>query len=147
VNLSNTKINAAIALICAIVSASPAVSQSKHWVLPQAGGGVDPSPPSVHGYLTSAGDGLIVVKLDRRDGGAAGVAKVQLLRKTGLFTAFGGLVSSHELRPGQYVWVWYVTADPAKAGTPPHAAVVLVWSKDSDDKPDSKTRWSYDKQK
>jgi hypothetical protein len=143
--LSKYKISLAIGL-CAFFLTGAA--QSKRWVLPMAdGGGVVPSPPSVHGYLISADRGIIVVKRDSRDAQAGTKTKIQLLQKSDLFTAFGGLVRRDEFRPGQYVWVWYVSADPAKAGTPPHAASVVVWSLDPDDRPTSATRWSYDKGK
>lgn len=42
------------------------------------------------------------------------------------------------------MWVWYVTADPLKAGTPPQAAVVMLWSSDPSDKPPEKVKWSFD---
>jgi hypothetical protein len=143
--LSKYKISLAVGL-CAFFLTGAA--QSKRWVLPVAdGGGVVPSPPSVHGYLISAGHGMIVVKRDSRDAQAGIKTPVQLLQKTDLFTAFGGLVSSNQFRPGQYVWIWYVSADPAKAGTPPHAASVVVWSLDPDERPTSATRWSYDNAK
>ena len=133
--------------LCAFVLTVAA--QSNRWVLPVADGGdVVPSPPSIHGSLVSASNGMSVVKRDSRDApGWQFETRVQLLQKTDLFTAFGGLVARDQLRPGQYVWVWYVSADPAKAGTPPHAASVVVWSLDPDDRPTSATRWSYDKAK
>lgn len=132
--------------LCAFVLT--AAAQSNRWVLPVADGGdVVPSPPSIHGYLVSASNGMIVVKRDSRDAQAGTKTRVQLLQKTDLFTAFGGLITRDQFRPGQYVWVWYVSADPAKAGTPPHAASVVVWSLDPDDRPTSTTRWSYDKAK
>ena len=111
------------------------------------GSGIVPSPPSVHGFLISVGNGIVVVKCDNRGAQAGTKIKVQLSKKTDLFTAFGGLVTHDQFRPGQYVWIWYVSADPAKAGTPPHAASVVVWSTDPDDRPTSATRWSYDKAK
>jgi hypothetical protein len=64
--------------------------------------------------------------------------------KTQFFTAFGGAYDPDELRPGQHVWVWFITADPSKAGTPPQAAVIMLWSTDPADKPSDEVRSSFD---
>ena len=58
---------------------------------------------------------------------------------TQLFTAFGGYVEQNELRPGQYVWVWYATRNPRKAGDPPRAAVIMPFSLDPADQPSDRT--------
>lgn len=118
------------------------------WTLPVAdGGGVIPSPPSVQGYLTRVESNLIALKRDRPDGEASETVVVRLTSKTEFFSAYGGLYTPDTLRAGQYVWVWYIAADPRKAGTPPQAAVVMLWSSDPDDKPSDDVRWHYQKRK
>jgi hypothetical protein len=130
-----------IALQCGISS-----SQTHRWVLPVADGGGDaPSPPSVHGYLADVKKRIITVKKDSRKGTPQELVKFQLAPKTDFFTADGGPYESDRLRVGQYVWVWYATANPAQAGNPPRAAVVVLWSLDPDDQPSAKVRWSYDR--
>lgn len=127
-----------------VLLTSCAISQEQRWVLPVADGGSQPSPPSVHGYLVKVARNTIVVQRDTRSKKAVGAVTVELKTKTDFFTAYGGPYNPDRLRSGQYVWVWYVTADPTKAGTPPAAAVVILWSKDPSDKPSQKVRWSYD---
>ncbi len=123
-------------------------AQTRRWVLPVAdGGGVDPSPPSVHGYLTKVSENRFVLKNDKRVRDTDRSTEVRINSRTDFFTAYGGPYKADELRAGQYVWVWYISPDPSKAGTPPRAAVVVLWSKDPDDKPDDKTRWSYDRRR
>ena len=135
---------AVVALLLALLSGN-AVSQAKPWTLPVAdGGGVEPSPPSVHGYLLGTEKQELTLRADSHGPNVGGRVTVGLTAKTQFFTAYGGPYSSDELRSGQYVWVWYITADPAKAGTPPNAAVVMLWSKDPSDKPTPQMRWSYD---
>lgn len=122
-----------------------ALSQTPRWVLPVADGGEEtPSPPSVHGYLVGVTKHVLTVQRDSRKGSSQEHVKFQLIAKTDYFTAYGGRYESERLRVGQYVWVWYVTANPVLAGNPPRAAVVVLWSLDPDDKPSAKVRWSYD---
>jgi len=137
---------AAIGLLLAMLTVN-AVSQAKRWTLPVAdGGGTEPSPPSVHGYLLGTEKQKLTLRADSHGASEGEKVTVELTAKTQFFTAYGGPYSPGELRSGQYVWVWYITADPAKAGTPPHAAVVMLWSKDPSDKPTAQVRRSYDKQ-
>ena len=143
---SEIAVRVGAAAVLALVS-TVALCESKRWTLPVAYGGPEPSPPSIHGYLVAAGKQRLSLKRDSRDGSAGTSANVQLTSKTELFTAYGGLVTPDQLQPGQYVWVWYMTADTAKAGTPPRAAVVIVWSTSASDKPSQKVRWSYDRKK
>ena|GEM_PF-2407522 len=122
-------------------------SQNAGWVLPAPDGGPQPSPSSVHGYVVKAVKPNIVVERDTRDSKTGDSVDVRLTSKTKLFTAFGGLYTVDQLRAGQYVWVWYVTPDPRKAGTPPAAAVVMLWSTDPADKPSQDVRWKFDRPK
>lgn len=132
-------------LLIVLLSAT-AFSQQKHWTLPVADGGdVKRSPPSVHGYVVDAGKQRLTVRRASHSKNAEGTpGVVQLTSKTQFFTAYGGDYSPDELRAGQYVWVWFITADPAKAGTPPRAAVVMLWSTNVSDKPSAQVRWRFD---
>src|SRR6266850_3306849 len=121
-----------------------ALCQAKRWTLPVADGGPEPSLPSIHGYLVAVGKHRLTVKGDGRDGSVGTLANIQLTSKTDFFGAYGGYVTPDELQSGQYVWVWYITEDAAKAGTPPRAAVVVLWSTVPSDKPSPQVRWSYD---
>ncbi len=143
---SEIAVRVGAAAVLALVS-TIALCQAKRWTLPVADGGPEPSPPSVHGYLVAAGKQRLTVKRDSRDVSMGTSANVQLTAKTEFFTAYGGYVTPDELQPGQYVWVWYITADAAKAGTPPRAAVVMLWSTSPSDKPSPQVRWSYDRKK
>jgi hypothetical protein len=132
----------------AVLASHIALSQAQRWILPVPDGGdVEPSPPSVQGYLVAAAKRSVTVKRDSRDASVGTTVNVQLTSKTEFFTAYGGAYTPDELRSGQYVWVWYVTANPAQAGTPPRAAVVMLWSRDQSDKPSPKVRWSFDRHK
>jgi hypothetical protein len=134
--------------VFAVLVSNLALSQGQRWILPVADGGdVEPSPPSVHGYLVAAAKQSVTVKRDSRDPAGGTTVNVQLTPKTEFFTAYGGLYTPDELRSGQYVWVWYITANPAEAGTPPRAAVMVLWSTDPSDKPSAKMRWSFDRHK
>jgi len=136
-----------VVIFAGLVS-NTALSQAQRWILPVPDGGdIEPSPPSVHGYLVAAAKQSVKVKRDSRDASVGTTVNVQLTSKTKFFTAYGGYYTPDELRSGQYVWVWYVTANPAEAGTPPRAAVVMLWSKDESDKPSPKVRWSFDAHK
>jgi hypothetical protein len=118
------------------------------WVLPVPdGGGVKPLPPSVHGYIARVTKGRIEVVPDSRRRRAGLAVPLRLASRTDFFSAYGGPYDREDLRAGQYVWVWYITADPGKAGVPPDAAVVMMWSKDPDDKPSEDVRWSFDRAK
>jgi hypothetical protein len=109
-------------------------ARAQHWVLPVPDSGdTKPSPPSVHGYLVEAAKQSVKVKRDSRDASVGTTVNVHLTSKAEFFTAYGGDYAPDELRSGQYVWVWYLTANPAEAGTPPRAAVVKLWSKDQTD--------------
>jgi hypothetical protein len=124
-----------------------ALFPAQRWVLPVADGAdTKPSPPSVHGYLIATAKQRIALKPDSRDNKTARV-DVQLTTKTQFFTDFGGFLTPSDLRSGQYVWVWYVTANPAQAGTPPRAAVVMLYTEDPADKPSQKVRFSFDSKK
>jgi len=117
-----------------------------NWVLPIADGSdVEPSSPSVQGYLISVTSNEITIKRDSRDDKIKDTVIVRLMPQTEFFTAYGGYYKSNELSAGQYVWVWYVTEDPKKAGTPPQAAVVMLWSTDPSDKPTEEVRWDFEK--
>jgi hypothetical protein len=116
------------------------------WVLPIADGSdVEPSLPSVQGYLVSVTNNEITLKRDSSDGKMKDTVIVRLMPRTEFFSAYGGFYTSNELRSGQYVWVWYVSEDPKKAGTPPQAAVVMLWSTDPSDKPTEEIRWHFEK--
>ncbi len=123
----------------------PASTQAK-WILPVAdGGNVKPSSPSVQGYLARVTSNEITITRDSRDGKMKDNVIVRLMPRTEFFTAYGGLYKSNELNSGQYVWVWYVNEDPKKAGTPPQAAVIMLWSTDPSDKPTAEIRWHFEK--
>jgi hypothetical protein len=130
------------ALVSAVMLYSmPAVAR---WTLPVAnGGGEDPSPPSVQGYITDVSPSAITLKPDRRDGKASKPVIARLAKQTQFFTGYGGAYEPQELQPGLYVWVWYITENPQKAGNPPVAAVVMLWSTDPHDKPSSEVRWHH----
>jgi hypothetical protein len=128
-----------------VLLSNTALSQAQRWILPVPDGGDnEPSPPSVHGYLVAAAKQSVKVRRDSRDASVGKTVNVQFTSKTRFFTAYGGYYTPDELRLGQYVWVWYITANPAEAGTPAHAAVVMLWSKDQTDKPSPKVRWRFD---
>ena len=132
-------------MILSALIALPATVQAK-WVLPIADGGdVEPSAPSVQGYLSGVTSNEITIKIDNRDDRIKDTVIVRLMPQTEFFTAYGGYYKSNELSSGQYVWVWYVTEDPKKAGTPPQAAVVMLWSTDPSDKPTEEIRWGSEK--
>lgn len=123
-----------------------ALVASQRWVLPVADGqGPDPSPPSVHGYLVKASKQRISLKPETRKSKAVDNVDVQLTSKTQFFTAYGGPYSPSDFGSGEYAWVWYVTANPADAGTPPRAAVVMLYSTSALDKPSREVRFSYDR--
>jgi hypothetical protein len=139
----------AVALTAVALTILGAVAQSAQgWVLPVPdGAGVQPSTPSVHGNVIRIVKGRMNVIADNGHGGAGAAVAVQLTSRTKFFTAYGGPYERDELRPGQYVWVWYITADPNKAGAPPQAAVVMLWSKDPEDRPSEQVRSSFDLRK
>jgi hypothetical protein len=119
-------------------------AQTTRWVLPiPDGGGVIPSPPSVHGFIVSRTSSTISVNEDAGSLATKRVSKVELRPRTQFFSAYGGPYDVDDLAAGQYVWVWYVTADPKASGTPPKAAVVMLWSSDPADKPTAKMRDWY----
>lgn len=139
---------AVIALAFISVLTVGALPSHADWTLPVAdGGGVEPSLPSVQGYLASVTTNSITLKPDRRDGKPTNTVTVRLTSKTDFFSGYGGLYTPDQLRPGQYVWVWYITEDPQKAGAPPQAAVVMLWSRDPKDKPTDNVRWHYQNRK
>ena len=133
-----------LVVFASVVTTQNASPQARRWVLPVADGGPEPSPPSVHGYLLTVSPRGLTIQRDRRDKKVGSTVTVQFTPRTDFFSAFGGSYRRDQLRSSQYVWVWYVTADPAQAGTPPRAAVVMLWSKDPDDKPSEEVRWSFD---
>ena len=134
--------------ILAIMVPLIALVASQRWVLPVADGqGPNPSPPSVHGYVVKASKQRISLKPETRESKVLDNVDVQLTSKTQFFTAYGGLYSPSDLGSGEYAWVWYVTANPADAGTPPRAGVVMVYSTSASDKPSREVRFSYDRQK
>jgi hypothetical protein len=104
----------------AVLVSNLALSQAQRWILPVPDGeDTKPSPPSLHGYRVAVAKQRVKVKRDSRDASVGTTVNIQLTSKTEFFTAYGGDYSPDELRSGQYVWVWYVTANPAEAGTPP----------------------------
>ena len=136
-----------VAIFVVLVS-NTALSQAQSWILPVPDGSdIEPSPPSVHGYVVAAAKQSLKVKRDSHDAGVGTTVNIQLASKTKFFTANGGYYTPDELRSGQYVWVWYVTPNPAEAGTPARAAVVMLWSKDQTDIPSPKVRRSFDAHK
>jgi hypothetical protein len=137
-----------MAVLLLMLLATGAFPQQKYWTLPAADGGdVKPSPPSVHGYVLAAGKQRLTVKRDSRSADVGTRVNVQLTPKTQFFTAYGGDYNPDELRSGQYAWIWFVTADPAKAGKPPRAAVVMLLSTSVSDKPSAKVRSRFDDKK
>ncbi len=134
--------------ILAIMAPLIALVASQGWVLPVPDGeGRKPSPPSLHGYIAKASKQRISLKPETRDSKMGDNVDVQLTPKTQFFTAYGGLYTPSELGSGEYAWVWYVTANPADAGTPPRAAVVMLYSTSASDKPSREVRFSYDRHK
>jgi hypothetical protein len=124
------------------------VSSYARWVLPVADGDdIEPSSPSVQGYLISVGNNSITLQRDTRDGKGKDADTIKLTSQTEFFSAYGGSYKPDQLRSGQYVWVWYITEDPKKAGKPPKAAVVMLWSLDPSDKPSGEVRWHFEKRK
>jgi len=118
------------------------------WVLPIAdGGSIEPSSPSDQGYLISVGNSFITLRRDTHDGKGKNTDRIKLTSRTEFFMAYGGNYKPGQLRPGQYVWVWHITEDPKKAGRPPQAAVVMLWSLDPNDKPSEEVRWHFEKRK
>ena len=139
---------AVIATTAALTILVAPAQSVRGWTLPVPdGAGVQPSTPSVHGYVNRIVKGRINVVGDNRRGESGAAAAVQLTSRTKFFTAYGGPYEQNELRPGQYVWVWFITADPNKAGTPPQAAVGMLWSTDPEDRPSEQVRSSFDRRK
>jgi len=97
----------------------------------------DTAAPSIRGRIKAVAKAGISVKPD--DHLHPKPIFISIRRDTQLFTAFGGFVEPSELRAGQYVWVWYVTRDPRRAGSPPKAAVVMPFSMDPTDQPSTRT--------
>ena len=69
---------------------------------------------------------------------------IRIIKKTDIFTTYGGHVYFTELCLGQYIWVWYITKNFKKAGNPPQAAAIIIWSKDPKDKPTAQIKETYD---
>lgn len=139
--------NRTLAVVLLILFVATSIAYAR-WVLPVAdGSGVTPSSPSIHGQISGVAKRVISVRPESRNRESLPIVEFRTTPKTEFFTAYGGDYSPNNFRTGQYVWVWYITQDPAKAGTPPQAAVVILWSKDPRDKPSKKIRWSYDQQK
>jgi len=139
---------AVIATTAALTILAASAQSARGWTLPVPdGAGVQPSTPSVHGYVNRIAKGRMNVAGGNAHGGTGATVAVQLTSRTKFFTAYGGPYEQNELRPGQYVWVWFITADPNKAGTPPQAAVVTLWSKDPEDRPSEQVRSSFDRRK
>jgi hypothetical protein len=79
------------ALFAAVISIT-ALTQTSRWILPVPDGGdIEPSPPSVHGYLVAAAKQSIKVKRDSRDASMGTTVNVQLRPKTEFFTAYAEL--------------------------------------------------------
>jgi hypothetical protein len=115
------------------------------WILPiPDGGDVKPSRPSVQGHLISINNNLITLDNERRKGKTKNTTISRLTSETELFTSFGGYCKTKDLHPNQYAWIWYVTKDSKKAGTPPKIAVLMIWSKDPKDQPTVKSKWQFD---
>lgn len=133
-----------------LVISAPSLAQ---WILPVADGDiVEPSPPSIQGFIAETGKDKIAINRDKREGLTKEIVTVKLTCKTEFFSAYGGLYTPDRFSEGQYVWVWYITENPANAGIPPQAAIVMLWSEDPLDKPSEgirwgEERWHYGKQK
>lgn len=99
-------------------------------VFPSADEDVDASPPNIEGELVEVTSSTLVIsgKENKKE------AKVELTKGVDYFTAFGGFVRLDELRPGQYVWIWYENCDSSNTDIQ-KAKVVKVFSLDPNDKP------------
>jgi hypothetical protein len=118
------------------------------WILPVPDSdGPDPSLPSIQGYISDIKNNFITVEPDRIDGKVSKPVKIRLSKKTQFFTGYGGVYKLEELRPGLYIWVWYITENIGMSGTPPEVAVLMLWSKDPNDKASFEIRWHKNKQK
>jgi hypothetical protein len=127
-----------IVFLCATISYA-------EWVLPVADGdGRSPSQPSIQGYILKCSSDSVTIDPDRKDGIKTLPVSVKFIPNTNFFTAFGGFYTSGELQPGQYLWVWYITENTKKAGMPPRAAVIMLWSRDPNDKPSEEDKWRWD---
>jgi hypothetical protein len=139
---------AVLVAIFAVLVSNSVLSQAPHWILPVPDGGyIKPSSPSVHGYLVAVSKHGVKIRPDSRGVKVGMAVNIQLTSKTSFFTAYGGYYTADELRLGQYAWVWYITANPEEAGTPPRAAIVMLWSKDPTEKLSPKVRWRFDRPK
>lgn len=89
---------------------------------------VDSSPPNIEGKLIEVTSSMLVIA-------EKGVnKKVELTKGVDYFTAFGGFVKPDELRPGQYVWIWYEDCGSSNAKIQ-KAKIVKVYSLDPNDRP------------
>jgi hypothetical protein len=99
-------------------------------VFPSADGHIDASPPNIEGELVEVTSSTLVIsgKKNKKE------VKVELTKGVDYFTAFGGFVRLDELRPGQYIWMWYENCSSSNADIQ-KAKVVKVYSLDPNDKP------------
>ena len=130
----------------ALLLLSAAGAAQHRWVLPVPDGGADvqPSPPSIHGFIARVMRDSVSLTPDERHIKPGAPVKIALTPKTQFFTAYGGPYERGQLRSGLYLWVWFLTPDPSRAGKPPRAAVLMLWSMDPSDRPSEKVRWSFD---
>jgi hypothetical protein len=115
-----------------------------NWILPAADDNdILPSPPSVQGYITSVKGELITLKCELKDSKEKESTIIRLTSDTQIFTNFGGYCKRDDLSKDQYAWIWYITKNSKKAGTPPRSAVVMLWSKNPNDKPSDKVKRQF----
>jgi hypothetical protein len=124
----------AIAAAIAVMACSP-------YQLPAPDGGIpNASEASLEGWIVSVSPALIQVARNRGTWPSTEVISIALLESTDCFSAFGGIVDREELKPGQYVWVWFVSRHDDRTHTPPRAGLVMPFSKDPLDQPDEALR-------
>jgi hypothetical protein len=137
----NIKIVFAVILLLTISAGAPQLLHAR-WVLPVADYQDEPaSPPSVQGFIESVSDNSITMKVDSRNRKTKKLVTIRLTPKTEYFFESGGYLERNELQPKQYIWVWYIIENPQKAGHPPRAAVVMLWSIDINQPVDKAIKW------
>ena len=107
-------------VICSSLASSHVFAESNDCVLPVADGGEENlSLPTMQGIISSHGQGVILLNGNEN-------SPIEITAKTTLFTIYGGLVLSNQIKNGQHVLVWLVGCKTSNKNV---AAVVQFCSK------------------
>jgi len=123
-----------IVLLAMAASCSP-------YQLPAPDGSIpNSSKASIEGWIVSVSPSTIQVARNRGTWPSTHVVSIVFVESTQCFGAYGGLVDRQELKPGQYVWVWYASRGEARTHNPPRAWLVMPFSLDPSDQPEKALR-------